>query len=265
MASQRKPPGGRPGSGSQGGSKSASRRAAAARAAEIRAAQEKADRRRRMLFWSIPAVVVIGVVIAIVLIVVNNSNSPATSAQTDISKAVVTGPPGPEGIPLQQGTPLAGLQNAATGTTVDGIQCSAAEQTVYHVHTHLAVYVNGQLRPVAPGVGIVLPVAQPGSPPFYGATRCYYWLHVHAQDGVIHIESPTTRAYTLGQFFAIWGQPLSATQVGPATGVLTVYVNGRVRTGDPATIQLGSHEDIQIDVGLPAVPPKRVDWSNSQL
>ena len=38
---------------------------------------------------------------------------------------------------------------------------------------------------------------------FDNAMRCYYWLQVHAQDGVIHVESPTTATYTLGQSFAI--------------------------------------------------------------
>ena len=77
--------------------------------------------------------------------------------------------------------------------------------------------------------GIVAPAAQatPESP-FYQATQCYYWLHVHvhvhAQDGVIHIESPAGHTYTLGQFFDLWRQPLSANQVGPAKGKLTTYV-----------------------------------------
>jgi len=54
--------------------------------------------------------------------------------------------------------------------------------------------------------------------------------HVHAQDGIIHVESPTARTYTLGQFFGIWRQPLDAQQVGPARGTLTVFVNGRLDT-----------------------------------
>ena len=44
--------------------------------------------------------------------------------------------------------------------------------------------------------------------------QCIYWLHTHAPDGVIHIESPTQRIYTLGNFFDEWRQPLSANQVG---------------------------------------------------
>jgi hypothetical protein len=81
---------------------------------------------------------------------------------------------------------------------------------------------------------------------------------------VIHVESPTKDTYTLGQFFAIWGQPLTKTRVGPATGKLTVFVDGKPLTGDPASIKLGSRSDIQIDVGTP-VPFQPVDWSNSQL
>ena len=60
--------------------------------------------------------------------------------------------------------------------------------------------------------------------PFVETGSCFYWLHVHADDGIIHIESPsTTQTFTLGQFFAEWGGPLSTTQVGPATGNVTVF------------------------------------------
>ncbi len=169
-------------------------------------------------------------------------------------------------MPLESGVALAPATTAANGPPVDGIQCDATEQVVYHVHTHLSVYVHGVLRPLPAGVGIVSPVAVPtahGS--FDDADRCYYWLHVHAQDGVIHIESPAVQTYTLEEFFDIWRQPLTAAQVGPATGKLTVYLNGRRFPGDPAGIVLGSHEDIQIDVGTPVAPPDRTDWSGTGL
>ncbi len=181
--------------------------------------------------------------------------------------ALIAGPAGPEGIPLEQGRLLAPASTAATGQTVDGIGCDAREQVVYHVHTHLAVYVDGALRPVPAGIGLVRPAVaqQTVDGPFYGATDCYYWLHVHAQDGIIHIESPTAKTYTLGQFFALWRQPLSSTQVAGAKGPLTVWVNGRRYRGNPANIRLGSHEDIQIDVGTPVQPPRTVDWRGTGL
>jgi hypothetical protein len=193
-----------------------------------------------------------------------SSAAPISSA-SDAATATLTGPPGPEGIPLEDGTLLAPESSSATGQTVDGIRCDASEQVAYHIHAHLTVYVNGALRPVPGGIGVVQPVAQQTpNGTFYGASQCYYWLHVHAQDGVIHVEAPSQTTYTLGQFFAIWRQPLTTAQVGPTRGALTVYVNGVRYSGTPAGIPLTSHEDIQLDVGTP-VAPKKVDWSKSQL
>ncbi|MDX6230195.1 MAG: hypothetical protein QOI76_3585 [Frankiales bacterium] len=172
---------------------------------------------------------------------------------------------GPEGIAIETGTPLADLSKGATGQTIDGIECGATEQLAYHIHSHLAVYVDGVLRPIPLGIGIVgLQVRQAQGFPFGGATTCYYWLHTHAQDGVLHVESPTSKLYPLKDVFDIWGQPLSASQVGPAAGKVTAYVNGKLFTGDPTTITLQSREAIQLDVGKD-VAPVPVDWSTSQL
>lgn len=161
---------------------------------------------------------------------------------------------------------LAPAATAATGPSVDGIACKSMEQAVYHIHTHLSVYVNGALRPVPAGIGVVEPVAQhSANGVFEQASRCYYWRHTHAQDGIIHIEAPSHATYTLGQFFAIWQQPLTSGQVGPARGPVTVYINGQRYRRDPAAITLTSHEDIQLDTGTPAVQPRKVDWSHAQL
>jgi hypothetical protein len=224
-----------------------------------RAARRRADRRRRTIRCAAAAVLV-GAVAG------GAAAAVSTSAPSHGTTTATPGPMGPEGIPLELGTPLAPEATAASGKTVDAVRCDASEQVVYHIHTHLAVYVNGSLRPIPAGIGIVSPVAaQTANGPFVSATSCYYWLHVHAQDGIIHVESPTARAYTLGQFFAIWRQPLTTHRVGPATGRLTVFVNGRRYSGNPANITLRSREAIQIDVGTPVVQPATVDWHNSQL
>lgn len=189
-----------------------------------------------------------------------------TGGASDAATATLTGPAGPEGIVLEQGPVLAPASTAATGPTVDGVQRNSMEQAVYHIHTRLSVYVNGTLRAILPGVGVVQPVPQnTAHGVFESASHCYYWLHTHAQDGIIHIEAPSRTTYTLGQFFAIWRQPLRPDQVGPARGTLTAYVNGHRYTGDPATIPLTSHEDIQLDIGRPVVPAKKIDWSHAQL
>jgi hypothetical protein len=183
----------------------------------------------------------------------------------DAATGPLTGPPGPEGVVLEQGNPLAADTTSTSGGTEEGVQCNADEQVAYHVHTHLSVYVDGRMRPIPGGVGVVRPVAQvTANGPFYGASACYYWLHVHAADGIIHVEAPSSATYTLGQFFAVWRQPLSATRVATVAGRETIYVDGRRYTGDPAAIPLKSREAIQIDVGS-AVPFHRIDWSRSRL
>ncbi|MDT4945380.1 MAG: hypothetical protein QOH14_2113 [Pseudonocardiales bacterium] len=236
------------------------------RSAAFRAAQRRAERRRRALIWVAAVLVVAAAAAGITVAVRSGSKHASAQAPSDVATSVLTGPAGPEGVVLEQGPLLAPASTAATGQTVDGIQCNATEQVAYHIHAHLTVYVNGALRPIPAGVGVVMPVAQQtANGAFYSASNCYYWLHVHAQDGVIHVESPNRSSYTLGQFFAIWKQPLTTTQIGPATGALTVFVNGTRYTGNPADIALTPHEDIQVDVGTPVVAAQRVDWSKSQL
>jgi hypothetical protein len=142
---------------------------------------------------------------------------------------------------------------------VDGISCNSTEQLVFHIHAHLAVYVNGAAKLLPPGVGIGPPLQfqQTNAGPFVVSGSCFSWLHTHDSSGVIHIESPVQRIYTLGDFFDIWGQPLSATQVGPAQGAVTAMVNGAPFAGSPRDIPLDAHNVIQLDVGstLPAFQP----------
>jgi hypothetical protein len=158
--------------------------------------------------------------------------------------------------PAQQPAELASADTAATGQPVDGIECQTNEQAVYHIHAHLAVFVNGAARTIPAGIGIPPPrqVEQTPDGPFVVNGRCFYWLHSHTADGVIHIESPTQRIYTLGNWFDIWQQPLSATRVGPAAGTVIAYVNGQRYTGDVRTIPLNVHAVIQLDVGSDVAP-----------
>jgi hypothetical protein len=155
-------------------------------------------------------------------------------------------------------TLLAGTDGQAQGQPVDGISCDTSEQVVYHIHTHLAVYTNGKPRIIPEGIGIVPPrqVVQTSAGPFVTAGKCFYWLHSHTSDGIIHIESPSQRVYTLGTYFDIWNQPFSATQVGPVHGAVTAYVDGQPFTGDPRSIPLNAHTLIQLDVGSASPGPQ---------
>jgi hypothetical protein len=190
----------------------------------------------------------------------------ATSASTTSSTTAAKAPYGPEGIPLEKGPELAPAGTTSQGATVDGVQCQAQEQVLYHIHAHLQVYVNGQPRTLPAAIGMVGPVSeQTPYGPFYGAQQCYYWLHTHATDGVIHIESPSVRIYTLGNFFDEWNQPLGANQVAGEKGKVTAFVNNKPWTKSPTAIPLIAHASIQLDVGSPAVPPHEISWAGTNL
>lgn len=225
-----------------------------------------APRVRRKTRYILAAIICAAVLVGVLVLALGPGSGSNASSRVDIATSVVTGPSGPEGVPLEVGKLLAPESSAAAGSSVDNVACDTTEQVAYHVHVHLSVFVDGKPRPIPAGIGIVAPVPQATADgPFDSASNCYYWLHVHAQDGVIHIESPTARSYTLGQFFDLWHQSLSPTHIAGVTGKLVVFVNGVRDLQNPRTIQLSSHLDIQIEVGEPLIAPRRVDWARTQL
>ena len=115
-------------------------------------------------------------------------------------------------LPSNTPTLLAGTDGQVQGQPVDGNSCDTSEQVVYHIHAHLAVYTNGRPRIIPEGIGIVPPtqIVQTSAGPFVSAGKCFYWLHSHTADGIIHVESPSQRVYTLGNYFDISGTSRSA-------------------------------------------------------
>jgi hypothetical protein len=189
----------------------------------------------------------------------------ATSTSTDSASSSAATQIGFEGVPLEQGSALGSPGTTRTGN-VDGIRCGPTEQLAYHIHAHLAVYVNGRLYALPAGVGIPGSVVQPTPQgPEAAGGRCIYWLHTHTTDGVIHIESPTRRIYTLGNFFDEWHQPLGATHVAGVRGRITAFLNGKPWKKSLRAIPLLPHADIQFDIGEPAPPLLTVDWSQTRL
>lgn len=146
----------------------------------------------------------------------------------------------------------------ATGETREGLSCLTSEGATQHFHVYLAIYANGQQVQIPGNTGIVQQSANSG---------CLYPLHIHSDagdDNILHIESPTNDTYTLGQFYAIWGQTLTKTQTGDykadATHKLvfeTVDDKGKVTTvtGDPWNIKLAPHETIYVLYNSPDVKP----------
>lgn len=191
-----------------------------------------------------------------------SSNLAPLSTLGKLLPAPALGPQGPEVPPIEPGPALAPANSPSLGGSIDGIQCGAGEQVAFHIHARLTIFVNGKSRSVPYGVGISNPQATPTKHgPFVTNGSCFSWLHTHAADGIIHIESPVQRVYTLGNFFDLWQQPLSRTRVGPARGHVTVVYNGQVWTGNPRDVPLNAHAQIQLEVGKPLVAPVHItNW-----
>ena len=133
------------------------------------------------------------------------------------------------------------------GQPINGISCDAQEGQRIHIHQHLAIFDHGKPVLIPQYIGIP------------EAARCIYWLHTHTPDGIIHIEAPKDRSFTLGDFFSVWGEPLDRKHAGPAHTKPgereRVWLNGKVYNGDPARIPLTAHADIVIQVGPPFTKP----------
>jgi hypothetical protein len=211
------------------------------------------------------------VALVVIVVVVSGGSSGHASQPvgwTAPNGVKVYGNLGPEKVPVQLGTPLASANAHLTGAPIDGVQCNSTEQLAYHHHAHLAIFVNGQSRPMPLAVGFA-PTAQvekTSAGEFAaGSSTCLYWIHVHAQDGVIHIESPVVKTYLLAQVFGIWNQPLSSTQLGPYTGHVTATVDGKPWNGDPGQIPLNEKTQIVLNLGGPVITPPPISWTNTSL
>ncbi|WP_199189508.1 hypothetical protein [Trinickia dabaoshanensis] len=129
------------------------------------------------------------------------------------------------------------------GASIDGLACTPSTASNYHVHAHLAIVYNGQWLQLPEHIGLL--------------SQCTYEMHTHDHTGIIHIEAPDVNNYTLGDFFDIWGQPLTSTNVAGLTGDVVAYVNdnGEARRymGDLRALPLVSLRDVTLQVGTPAV------------
>jgi hypothetical protein len=211
------------------------RQAAQARQAALR---RQRDRRRRL---GIAAALAVLLAAGIVAAVASRSGPPPTS---------------PGALPGQQTGPApwgANTADLAARLRAIGLPpLSPTEGTAVHIHQHLDIDIDGHPIPVPALIGI---------DPAVGFAP----LHVHDTSGVIHLESPTVRSYTLGQFFAVWGVRFTPTCLGGycATGDrrLRVYVNGAPIGGDPTTRTLEPHQQILVAFGTATQLPSPIPSS----
>jgi hypothetical protein len=187
-----------------------------------------------------------------------------TVPTTTVPTPTATSYTGPDGVPIETGPFLARATTTHLGRIVNGIQCQGLRQLAYRAYAHLQVYVHGQSRAIPGGIGLVDPTARTTRKGLvFSAHTCYYWLHTRAADGLIQVESPNDRTYTLGDLFKVWSQSLDRDHVAANTGKVTAIVNGKRWRGNPSLIPLTEHESIELAVAKPVPAYQRLDWTGT--
>lgn len=129
------------------------------------------------------------------------------------------------------------LDNSATSIqTIDQIGCDSMEYSVFHIHAHIDIFVNGQPIIVPASIGIK-------------DNTCLYWLHTHKADGIIHIEAPKPRDFSLGEFLDIWKSTNNG--LPPANENPVIYINGQVVTTILKDTLFNAHDEIVLAYGNP--------------
>jgi hypothetical protein len=150
------------------------------------------------------------------------------------------------------GVAVYSLGGGRSTTPGSAIPCDLLEHTTVHYHLAVQIIEGSSEVPIPTDVG------RPGG--------CYYWLHMHAgSPGIIHVEAPDTRVFTLGDFFDVWAtskkQPirLDSRHVGAITlnsnQALVVFVDGVRSNQDPRAISLVEHRVIQLEITPPTIDP----------
>jgi hypothetical protein len=128
----------------------------------------------------------------------------------------------------------------AASRAVAGFRCTSAATP--RTQAHLELFARRLVVIVPAGIGT--------------GRSCSYPARTREPTGVIDVS--LGRRLTLGDFFAIWGQPLSRTRlVGfRAAGAdrVRAFVGGREWPGDPRSIPLARHAEIVLEIGG-YVPP----------
>jgi hypothetical protein len=155
--------------------------------------------------------------------------------------------------------PSLGYRTAA-GRSVGDLLCTSPRHRTFGAH--LEIFANRRDVVIPAGIGVAPPRRRDGA--YVSGGRCRYPLRTVEPTGLIEVEDG--RPLTLGDFFDVWGQPLTSRRVlGFRAGrgmSVAVFVNGRRRAGDPRSVPLEWHRAIVVEVGGYFPPTKKYLFPN---
>ena len=241
----------------------ASRKEQKERARADRVAKEEAERRdtsrrtRMQLAAGAGLLAIVGIVVAVIVLASGGGSSSDSSSSG--------------GLPIHADSVPADSQLALLDTPppwkpnykqlpqrVQAMGLPGFNETTFHIHAHLEIFVDGKQVQVPANIGID-EAAQFISP-----------LHTHPTapdnpEGTIHMEADQQYDFTIGQFMNVWGVKFSDSQIGSLKSKgdkqLQVYVNGKLAK-DPVNTVMQEHDVIVIGYGKPGSFPKnpKFNW-----
>lgn len=196
--------------------------------------------RRSGWLWLAAGVVFVAPIVVIVIVSIMKSPGQLTP---DTEAASLQSPPATVAVGAETMPPWPAPADASAAVAAAGLPMLGSEGAVEHIHAHLDVLVDGEPVPVPAELGIDTKRGTI-SP-----------LHTHDGSGVIHVESPVKRQFSLGEVFTEWQVNLSADNIGALRAVdgkaVRVFVNGAQQTGNPAAIMLDDRDEIAVVYGAP--------------
>ena len=188
--------------------------------------------------WAAAGIAVV-VALIVVIVIVTKQDRRASEAEA----VSIDSPPATTAVGADSFPPWPAPSDATDAASKAGLPMLSSEGMAEHIHVHLDVLVDGKPVPVPANIGIDT------------ARRAISPLHTHDDSGVIHVESPVKREFSLGEFFTEWGVSLSADNIGGLRAVdgktVRAYVNGQPRADNPAAIMFAQHDEIALVYGPP--------------
>lgn len=142
------------------------------------------------------------------------------------------------------------LDHLRARLTALGLPAAPSMAETLHIHVHLDVFVDGRRVEVPMNIGI------------NEAQGFLTSLHTHDATGIVHIESPIVRTFTLGQVFDVWGVRFTSDCVGGYCSggdkLVRVYVDGKPVSGDPRLLRLAAHQEIVVAYGTSDQLPRPI-------
>jgi hypothetical protein len=126
---------------------------------------------------------------------------------------------------------------AAKGAPIGDLRCRPGSLTGPIV-AHLEIFARRETLVIPARIGVV-------------GTHCRYPVRTLMPTGLIVAERP---GLTLGDLFAVWGQPLGRRSLAGFSGPIVAFVAGRRVRGDVRRIPIRHHSQIVVEVSG-YVPP----------